>query len=61
MPRHAMPTQGVHVCHIVVDGAVNAPDTLGRMLDMGGGKGTFAKFADQARRRNSTNDFHHGL
>ena len=24
--------QGVHVCHVVVDGAVDAPDTLGRML-----------------------------
>jgi NAD(P)-dependent dehydrogenase (short-subunit alcohol dehydrogenase family) len=24
--------QGVHVAHIVVDGAVNAPDTLGKML-----------------------------
>lgn len=24
--------QGVHVCHIVIDGAVDAPDTLGKML-----------------------------
>jgi NAD(P)-dependent dehydrogenase (short-subunit alcohol dehydrogenase family) len=24
--------QGIHVAHIVVDGAVNAPDTLGKML-----------------------------
>ena len=24
--------RGVHVCHFVVDGAVDAPDTLGRML-----------------------------
>ena len=25
-------SQGVHVAHVVVDGAVDAPDTLGRML-----------------------------
>ena len=28
--------------------AVHAPDTLGRMLDMGGGKGTFETFRDEA-------------
>ena len=25
---HELGPQGVHVCHIVVDGAVNAPDTV---------------------------------
>ena len=45
---HELGPQGVHVCHIVVDGGVNAPDTLGRMLDMGGGKGTFETFRDEA-------------
>lgn len=25
-------SQGIHVCHIVIDGAVDAPDTLGKML-----------------------------
>ncbi|MFT4583930.1 MAG: NAD(P)-dependent dehydrogenase (short-subunit alcohol dehydrogenase family) [Gammaproteobacteria bacterium] len=25
-------SQGIHICHIVVDGAVDAPDTLGKML-----------------------------
>jgi NAD(P)-dependent dehydrogenase (short-subunit alcohol dehydrogenase family) len=24
--------KGIHVCHIIIDGAVDAPDTLGRML-----------------------------
>ncbi len=24
--------KGIHVCHVIVDGAVDAPDTLGRML-----------------------------
>lgn len=24
--------QGVHVCHVLIDGAVDAPDTLGKML-----------------------------
>lgn len=27
--------QGVHIAHVVVDGAVDAPDTLGRMLGAG--------------------------
>lgn len=27
-------TKGIHVAHIVVDGAVDAPDTLGRMLGL---------------------------
>jgi NAD(P)-dependent dehydrogenase (short-subunit alcohol dehydrogenase family) len=25
-------TQGVHICHIILDGLVDAPDTLGKML-----------------------------
>ena len=25
-------SKGIHVCHIIVDGAVDAPDTLGKML-----------------------------
>ena len=29
---HELSPRGVHVCHFVVDGVVNAPDTLGRML-----------------------------
>ena len=29
---HELGPRGVHVCHFVVDGAVDAPDTLGRML-----------------------------
>jgi NAD(P)-dependent dehydrogenase (short-subunit alcohol dehydrogenase family) len=24
--------QGIHICHIIIDGAVDAPDTLGKML-----------------------------
>ena len=24
--------EGIHVCHVIVDGAVDAPDTLGKML-----------------------------
>jgi len=24
--------QGVHICHIIIDGLVDAPDTLGKML-----------------------------
>lgn len=34
--------KGIHVAHILVDGAVDAPDTLGRML----GPENFAKFRD---------------
>lgn len=37
---HELAPAGVHVCHFVIDGAVDAPDTLGRML----GKELFAKF-----------------
>ena len=29
---HELGPSGVHVCHFIVDGAVDAPDTLGRML-----------------------------
>ena len=29
---HEYSPQGVHVAHVVVDGAVDAPDTIGRML-----------------------------
>ena len=29
---HELGPRGVHVCHFVIDGAVDAPDTLGRML-----------------------------
>lgn len=29
---HELGPKGLHVCHFVVDGAVDAPDTLGRML-----------------------------
>jgi NADP-dependent 3-hydroxy acid dehydrogenase YdfG len=29
---HELGPQGIHVCHFIIDGAVNAPDTLGRML-----------------------------
>ena len=29
---HELGPRGVHVCHFIVDGAVDAPDTLGRML-----------------------------
>ena len=29
---HELGPLGIHVCHVVVDGAVNAPDTLGRMV-----------------------------
>ena len=29
---HELGPKGVHVCHFVVDGAVDAPDTLGKML-----------------------------
>eukprot|EP00656_Telonema_subtile_P030665 TRINITY_DN33642_c0_g1_i1.p1 TRINITY_DN33642_c0_g1~~TRINITY_DN33642_c0_g1_i1.p1 ORF type:complete len:194 (-),score=37.32 TRINITY_DN33642_c0_g1_i1:128-709(-) len=34
---------GVHVCHLLVDGMVNAPDTLGRMI----GKEAFAELNSQ--------------
>ena len=33
-------SQGIHVAHVVIDGAVDAPDTLGKML----GKEKFDKF-----------------
>lgn len=36
--------KGVHVCHIIVDGAVNAPDTFGKMV----GKEAFEKLRDEA-------------
>jgi len=29
---HELGRQGIHVCHVVLDGPVNAPDTLGRMF-----------------------------
>jgi NAD(P)-dependent dehydrogenase (short-subunit alcohol dehydrogenase family) len=35
-------SQGIHVAHIVVDGAVDAPDTLGKML----GEEAFAALRD---------------
>ena len=35
-------SQGIHVAHIVVDGAVDAPDTLGKML----GPERFANFRE---------------
>jgi len=34
---------GIHVAHIIIDGAVNAPDTLGKML----GPELFEKFKEQ--------------
>mmetsp|Transcript_87564 Transcript_87564/g.280943 ORF Transcript_87564/g.280943 Transcript_87564/m.280943 type:complete len:196 (-) Transcript_87564:47-634(-) len=30
--NHELGRKGVHVCHFIVDGAVNAPDTLGKMI-----------------------------
>merc|ERR1712107_693023 len=30
--NHEFTHKGVHVCHIIVDGRVDAPDTLGKML-----------------------------
>ena len=35
--------KGIHVAHILIDGAVDAPDTLGRML----GEEAFQKFREQ--------------
>jgi NAD(P)-dependent dehydrogenase (short-subunit alcohol dehydrogenase family) len=29
---HELAPKGVHICHFVIDGAVDAPDTLGKML-----------------------------
>ena len=29
---HELGRRGVHVCHFVVDGMVNSPDTLGKMM-----------------------------
>jgi len=43
---HELGPRGVHVCHIVVDGAVNAPDTLGKMV----GKENFEKLLEQGDR-----------
>ena len=34
---------GVHVAHVIIDGAVDAPDTLGKML----GPDLFEKFKEQ--------------
>ena len=34
--------QGVHVAHVLIDGAVDAPDTLGKML----GEENFAKLRE---------------
>ena len=34
--------KGIHVCHVVIDGAVDAPDTLGKML----GKDRFQELRD---------------
>ena len=39
---HELGPQGVHVCHAVIDGAVDAPDTLGKML----GEERFAAFKE---------------
>ena len=40
---HELGPRGVHVCHFVVDGAVDAPDTLGKML----GAEAFARMREQ--------------
>ena len=34
---------GIHVAHVIIDGAVDAPDTLGKML----GPDLFEKFKEQ--------------
>lgn len=34
--NHEFSPKGIHVCHIVIDGAVDAPDTLGKMLGADG-------------------------
>jgi NAD(P)-dependent dehydrogenase (short-subunit alcohol dehydrogenase family) len=44
-------SQGIHVAHIIVDGAVDAPDTLGKML----GEEAFAAL------RNTRGKEHDGL
>lgn len=43
---HELGPSGIHVCHVVIDGAVNAPDTLGRMV----GPDTFARIQAQGDR-----------
>merc|ERR1719219_733518 len=30
--NHELASKGVHICHIVIDGIVDAPDTVGKML-----------------------------
>lgn len=42
--HHELGPKGIHVCHFIVDGAVNSPDTLGKLL----GRDAFEKWIADA-------------
>merc|ERR1712048_567102 len=44
--NHEFGPKGIHLCHIVVDAAVNAPDTLGKLI----GPDAFKQLQDQGDR-----------